>query len=422
MAISGLLVMLVVAYIVHVLSGEPKIEVDYIAKCNERLKPEGFDESLNSLQYYELAKSSFVKMPDELLNWASGQKAVITPEISALAKQSLAENEKSIDYLIRASELPYYYYYELKVDENNQLEDRPGVLVYVDIVRLLYVKGVLALEQGDDKKALAVVIALDNISRHFQCRAGSIIEQMVGMIVKRHAGSLIREILQKNNLSDQQLLAVQKVVNKMCRDYPGFNMDSEFIWNEYVFQTMFVGKPNDRGRLSWQACKRAGETDLLSFTQCLWGPTRKEIKDWQNQWHDISNQMFSCTPWELKHTNYPLMQKMEKLGDCPGYYSKRNLYPHCEKNYVTKMKTESLQIVIAAKLFLLQHGILPESQAEMVEASLLDSVVMDPYSDKELIYQRRGDDFVVYSLGNNFIDNRGLGDDIICWPEAGRSK
>ena len=70
----------------------------------------------------------------------------------------------------------------------------------------------------------------------------------------------------------------------------------------------------------------------------------------------------------------------------------------------------------------------------LVETGYLNALPDDPYSDGPLRYQRRGDDFVLYSLGGDFDDdggkqhpkhpwNRGKdGGDRVFWPVPNHQK
>ncbi|MHC4528041.1 MAG: hypothetical protein ACYS29_09205, partial [Planctomycetota bacterium] len=51
------------------------------------------------------------------------------------------------------------------------------------------------------------------------------------------------------------------------------------------------------------------------------------------------------------------------------------------------------------------HGFYPDDLYQLLKTDLLETMPMDPYSDKPLVYRRIGDDFTLYSLGENFADD-----------------
>ena len=68
---------------------------------------------------------------------------------------------------------------------------------------------------------------------------------------------------------------------------------------------------------------------------------------------------------------------------------------------------EATVTILAIKHYQHEKRQYPMSLSELVNASYIEQVPMDPYSDKPLIYNRIGDDFTLYSLGENFTDDGG---------------
>ena len=55
-----------------------------------------------------------------------------------------------------------------------------------------------------------------------------------------------------------------------------------------------------------------------------------------------------------------------------------------------------------------QRSEYPEDLNELTPAGYLKQLPSDPYSDGMLKYERRGEDFVLYSLGADFDDDGGV--------------
>jgi len=49
----------------------------------------------------------------------------------------------------------------------------------------------------------------------------------------------------------------------------------------------------------------------------------------------------------------------------------------------------------------------PSALGELVAAGFLNELPMDPWSDKPLVYKKTDDDFTLYSVGPNFVDDGG---------------
>ena len=93
------------------------------------------------------------------------------------------------------------------------------------------------------------------------------------------------------------------------------------------------------------------------------------------------------------------------------------------------MSGEATTALLAIFTYQAQEGWLPESLQQLVER-LLQSVPLDPYSGKPLIYRINGDDFTLYSVGEDFVDNGGVpcewndqsGGDHVFWPVPASSQ
>ena len=90
-----------------------------------------------------------------------------------------------------------------------------------------------------------------------------------------------------------------------------------------------------------------------------------------------------------------------------------------------RARRSAVVTILALKRWQLAKGEYPESLDELVAEKYLAALPQDPYSDAELKYERRGDDFVLYSLGADFDDDGGQdnqwgegegGGDRVFWP------
>jgi hypothetical protein len=68
---------------------------------------------------------------------------------------------------------------------------------------------------------------------------------------------------------------------------------------------------------------------------------------------------------------------------------------------------EAVVTILAIKRYHQEKGHYPLSLNELVSAGYIEQLPMDPYSDKPLVYHRIGDNFTLYSLGENFADDGG---------------
>jgi hypothetical protein len=93
------------------------------------------------------------------------------------------------------------------------------------------------------------------------------------------------------------------------------------------------------------------------------------------------------------------------------YFLLHYLIPAAERcsdiAYRGKALHEAAVAILALKQWHLKKNEYPAGLNDLVTAGFLKELPMDPYSDKQLVYKRIDDDFMLYSLGCNFKDDGG---------------
>jgi hypothetical protein len=89
------------------------------------------------------------------------------------------------------------------------------------------------------------------------------------------------------------------------------------------------------------------------------------------------------------------------IGNIFEYYPK---WFESQTNAVARLA--AAQTGFALAVYQREHGAYPESLAALVP-DLLPTIPVDPWSGKELIYRRKDDGFVIYSVGPNQRDDGG---------------
>jgi hypothetical protein len=63
--------------------------------------------------------------------------------------------------------------------------------------------------------------------------------------------------------------------------------------------------------------------------------------------------------------------------------------------------------VLALLRYEKEKGKYPVNLNELVEKGYLESIPIDPFSGKPFVYKNTGDDFILYSVGEDFKDDGG---------------
>jgi hypothetical protein len=77
------------------------------------------------------------------------------------------------------------------------------------------------------------------------------------------------------------------------------------------------------------------------------------------------------------------------------------------KGLAVEVQTQAVIVLIAARLYEMDHGEFPADMAALVDAGYLDAVPVDPFDGAPLRYLLTDDEVVVYSVGENATDDGG---------------
>ncbi|MHC4243039.1 MAG: hypothetical protein ACYSU4_11600, partial [Planctomycetota bacterium] len=78
-----------------------------------------------------------------------------------------------------------------------------------------------------------------------------------------------------------------------------------------------------------------------------------------------------------------------------------------EISYRLPTDADATLAVIAVLRYKQDKGAYPEGLEELVASDYLKKLPMDSWSDRPLVYRKTEDDFTLYSVGFNFIDDGG---------------
>jgi hypothetical protein len=417
LAAVGLLFVLLILKIALVLTAKPKITVDYVAEYNRITRPANYDPNDNAAPYYQKAFDAFVEMPREFwpsryINWPVDFN---TTE-QALFENWLASNSQAFEFFKTAANKPYYWL-ERYPDENNnmlsmQLSDL-SLLRHLSVALLWNAK--LAAYKNQPQTAFENII--DCYRAGYQkCRTPSLlIEQVVGMELKKAAIDNALIILDKTHIDSSALKFFQDALQAEFDNdayVPAFTAEKLSLYD--ALQMTFIDNGRGTGRLAWRV---AWYYDTLGGVwanrahrlNCFFGPTRKQIAEQIEKACAISNQIITQTPWQLKSEGRDYFEEIEKINNSNFLLQLLGINPKIifDLHYKTRAQTEALLAVLAILRFKSDNHRLPATLDELVSAGYLQSVPMDPYSDGPLVYKPAGDNFKLYSVGENFSDDGG---------------
>jgi len=426
--------------IVPLLIAKPTITVNYVSQYNEVTRPADYDPNLNAAPHYERLFAGLSELPKVLLaggRWESWPGAMASEEREALERWA-AENESLLEHLRQAARCPYW---------RTEFQSEDGSL---DVARLsphltdqrrcIFALTALAQYQayrGNVEGALDILVDLYTLGLHGTQKA-LLIDQLAGMGICERTCKTALTVLSQAQADAGTLREAGRAfsVTTALFQVPQFTA-GEMIYALDGIQRMFTNDGSDDGRLIPKrlydfSTEAASFNPPLSYAGAVWiclgHPSRRETVAAGQRLHETGQALTQRTPWEIftDGTSYE-----DELGRVvKGNHFHRVDCPLLARVIALGWRGKATGRALVATLAVLAHrrekGQLPESLDELVAAGLLDSVPMDPCGEGALVYRATGDDFTLYSVGEDFFDDGGepggwddFGTDRVFWPVTG---
>ncbi|MCJ7777249.1 MAG: hypothetical protein MUP16_02900 [Sedimentisphaerales bacterium] len=282
----------------------------------------------------------------------------------------------------------------------------------------------VSLREGKTHEGLEDCLAIARASRHWQGK-GTIVEQLVGIAIGALAHHELLDIVATQNLSAADLKQLQQRLSQIYSEgYPLMNMEGERLLFLDIVQRVFTDGGPGGGHLvpdrwsrwmdnenDFEMWRKLGLFTPLSTAASMVHVGRNETLAKANEFYDRCAEIAKTTPYE-RH-----VRKIERsdimLVALPRYryflihYFAPALERASDVVYRSKASHEATVTILALKRYWLENKEYPASLNELIAKDYLKELPMDPFSDKELIYKRTNGDFILYSLGYNFIDDGG---------------
>jgi len=395
--------------------GKPTISVNYVDWLNEFVQA-GRDEANNARPYYEKAAELYVEMPD----WLTKSRAKWPTDFNDVQIQSLVswleDNRKSLETLREAAQRPCYWSsYQKSGEAELMVTLMPSVMKalrgYKNLARAMQWQILLEAYNGNVDSALRDCAILQRICNHLQGQ-GLMVEQLVGVAIEALAHDVIFAVLQKVDVPADTLQSVQQQLQKQfSQQYPVISLEGEKVfWYDQIQRTF-----TDDGKGDGRVLSRGLPYVVRDWKDGLWGlltfsyPSRQEFVAKTDEYFEQVDQLFEETPWDL-HNKDALADKWNQALNQASLMLKILVPAHERIGQISwRMKTgrEALLTVLAIMRYQKNAGQYPENLIELVSAGYLNSLPMDPFGGRPLVYRKTEDGFVLYSLGMDFDDDSG---------------
>ncbi|HSV98865.1 MAG TPA: hypothetical protein VLI39_01740 [Sedimentisphaerales bacterium] len=423
--VAGVFLLYLVVCTVPLFVGKPTIRVDYADWLTKRWRPAqpGVE---NARTYYEQAASLYVEPPEWLAVRRRSPQWTVRDCNEAdlrLLTDWLSENKAAFDQFRKgANTADYWPVY----DVNHADRTRGGVpfmwmeanvvplaMEWLPRFRSLAMawrdRVAYQVRRGELDEAMNDSRTLLRFGRHLRGK-GLLIEQLVGIAIEALGHATLFDVLQEPGISAEGLARVQDELRfAFDRDRSFLDLDAEkVIWYDNIQRTF-----TDDGQGGGRALRRglpfaAGDwrdnlTRMLRFDY----PDRRQTVAMVDAYFEQIQEMLRIAP-NSKEPDAELEGQID--------WVKQNLLfttlkPAHERLGFLVWRDRTGEAALAATVALLRYktekGSFPEHFEDVVTAGLLASLPDDPFGQGPLTYRRTADGFLLYSWGQNLLDDGG---------------
>jgi len=273
----------------------------------------------------------------------------------------LAPLDDTFDIIHQASLRPDYW---IDVSQFWRNKDYAFTSHFGRAVRLLSLKA--AVEKADEKMEKAIETVLDGFA---MARAVGCVRGLMSSLIRLASDTIMLNRLE-NFLTDQEIApeTYERLYATLREQQKSLNLD--FVGERCISYSLVA----EQSYLRHPFLKLSSVGRLKAFT--------------------FMSQLAKEPYWEVGETSQP-----------QGIYI----------GFVRRMTNErakhgAAEIAVALRMYRNQHGHYPTSLSDLVP-SIVTELPVDPFTGKDFGYRLEGEGFVVYSVGANKVDERGLLED-----------
>jgi len=330
--------------------------------------------------------------------------------------ECLEKNKQAFEELRKATEHPYYWnHYQKRSQANLSAVLMPNVMQSLSTYRRLArtMRWLIRYEayNGNIDSALKDCIVLQKFGNHLQGK-GLLIDQLVGVSIEALAFDGICMVLYKTEVSADTLKMLQKELSKQFKKQETIiDPDVEKVfWYDQIQRTFTDdGKGDGRVLMRGLPYAVADWKDILQVMRFSY-PSRREVVAKIDGFFEQANEFFYRTPWDLRNDDTDKEKWNETLQQIGPMLSILEPTFRRVSQLAWRLETHRRGILTIATVmwYRKDRDHYPDNLNELISTGYLDSLPMDPFSGKPLVYKKTGDGFVLYSIGEDFKDDGGV--------------
>ncbi len=384
-----------------------RLKIEYLQAKGYPVSLKELDESYsipdgveNAADFILNAVSNYIEPNDSRLkdtpDWKtlSIQGKLLSDDVMKQAVSYLNDNQKSLDSLHKAGTLKYCRYpVNLSAGQTLKMVDKLKTMM------LLGIEAVVHAENGDSQTSADSLICGFNIADSLSDVPLTIC-QIGRMVLVENNIAALEHIINSKDFNDEQLAQLSKTLadkQRLSGISYGFTGELCNAINQFeditTSNNLFRDQPLSQ-RLFYSAYRGVGlmESDGVIYLDIL----DKYIKAGKLP---LEKRLDANKQIQAEYNNISSIHVQLKAA--PPNYSK-----FFADELVSISRLRVAQAALAVQRYRLKNGKLPDSLSSLVP-EYLDFVPSDPFDGKEMRYKKLDSGFVIYSIGEDLIDDGG---------------
>lgn len=430
---SFILVIFLLLTIALLRKGKVVKKVNYVAEYNKITKPENYDPNENTALYYEKAFAVLVDMPNDIKDIRKVWPGDMNESQLDNVQNWVSSNSQAIEYLRQAAQKPYYWIERQAKGDFLISAEMPELRKFRYACYCLNMQAKLMAAQGQVEPALQLLLGMYKMGAGLR-GPKLLVEQLVGLAIDAVASQTALQILEKTKPNSELLKNFQEHLQEISRtsslsiDYSAeklifYDCIQRMVTDDgkgegHVYGTRFLEPSSGLEFFLGADFVRERKNDLKKLK-------RRETVELTEKAYDYLNTIGQQIPYQLhKENNDPEkvlaeMTKNDPLWSIltPAVVKISNIY------YRERTDSAALIVTIAILRYKAEKNEYPASLEKLVAAGYIKEVPIDPFSGNPLVYKRTADNFILYGVGENFVDNGGTHcgwgkneGDCVYWP------
>jgi len=408
-------------------------KVNYVAEYNKITKPANYDPNENAAPYYEKAFAVLVDMPNDIQDIRKIWPVDMNESQLDNVKNWLSSNAEAIENLKPATQKPYYWVERHAKGNFLMAVEMPELRKFRYACYCLDMQAKLMAAQGQIEPALQLLVDLYKMGTHLR-DTKTLVEQLVGIAVEAYAVQTGFEILDKIKPNSALLKNFQEQLQTISSEAPStidysveklisYDCIQRFFTDDgkgggHVYGTRFFEKSSHAEYFLGADWTRNRKKDLKNLK-------RQQTVELTEKVYDYLNNIQQKTPYQLHKENSDSVKVLTEMTKDDPMWSV--IAPALVKvltiSYRCKTDTEASITTVAILRYKNEKNEYPATLEELVTAGYIKEIPIDPFSGEPLVYKRTVDNFILYSVGENFTDDGGMHSewgtdkgDYVFWP------